>query len=96
MNVARSLQTGTVWINRYYNLKYKLPFGGYKHSGIGIESCHKMMDNYTRLETVVVNLNERPGGLFCLRRRGCTEFACDYSKHCASQPNRPGWRATTA
>ncbi len=63
-HVARSLQTGTVWINRYYNMKYNLPFGGYKQSGIGIESCLEMLDNYTRLKTVVMNLNEGPLGLF--------------------------------
>ena len=45
-------------------MKYNLPFGGYKQSGIGIESCQEMLDNYTRLKTVVVNLNEGPLGLF--------------------------------
>lgn len=63
-HVARRLQTGTVWVNRYYNMKYNLPFGGYKQSGIGIEACHEMLDNYTQLKTVVVNLAEGPLGLF--------------------------------
>jgi acyl-CoA reductase-like NAD-dependent aldehyde dehydrogenase len=28
--IARQLETGTVWINRYYNLKANMPLGGYK------------------------------------------------------------------
>jgi aldehyde dehydrogenase len=62
--MARSLETGTVWINRYYNMKYNLPFGGYKQSGIGIETCHEMLDQYTHRKTVVINLDERSLGLF--------------------------------
>lgn len=62
--VARALETGTVWLNRYYNQKPNLPFGGYKESGIGIETCQEMLDQYTHRKTVVVNLAEAPLGLF--------------------------------
>ena len=62
--VARRLDTGTVWINRYFNAKPNLPFGGFKESGIGIETCHEMLDHYSHRKTVVVNLAEGELGLF--------------------------------
>lgn len=35
--VADRLQAGTIWINCYNELHPQLPFGGFKHSGIGRE-----------------------------------------------------------
>jgi acyl-CoA reductase-like NAD-dependent aldehyde dehydrogenase len=35
--VARSLQTGIVWINTLFELDPIAPFGGYKQSGLGKE-----------------------------------------------------------
>ncbi|MGX9938226.1 aldehyde dehydrogenase [Advenella kashmirensis] len=35
--VARSLETGLVWINTYKQLSISTPFGGFKNSGIGRE-----------------------------------------------------------
>lgn len=37
-------------------LRLALPFGGYKESGWGRETCRETMDEYTELKTVVVNL----------------------------------------
>ncbi len=35
--VARRIETGTVWINKHLDLRFDVPFGGLKQSGIGRE-----------------------------------------------------------
>jgi aldehyde dehydrogenase len=62
--IARSLDTGTVWINRYYNTRPGMPLGGNKQSGFGRENTHEAIAHYTKLKSVVLNLDERPLGLF--------------------------------
>lgn len=36
--IARRLDTGTVWINQNLNLRPDTPFAGHKHSGLGVEN----------------------------------------------------------
>jgi betaine-aldehyde dehydrogenase len=36
------------------------PFGGYKQSGLGRELSRHVMDLYTQVKNVVVNLNPEP------------------------------------
>jgi acyl-CoA reductase-like NAD-dependent aldehyde dehydrogenase len=36
-DLARRIETGTVWINEYHLLNPGMPFGGYKQSGLGRE-----------------------------------------------------------
>jgi|LauGreDrversion4_2_1035121.scaffolds.fasta_scaffold00249_32 aldehyde dehydrogenase len=62
--IARQLETGTVWINRYYNLKANMPLGGYKQSGFGREFSHEVLNHYTQTKSVVVNLQEGKTGMF--------------------------------
>ena len=62
--IARKLETGTVWINRYYNLKANMPLGGYKQSGFGREFSHEVLNHYTQTKSVVVNLQEGRTGMF--------------------------------
>ena len=62
--MARKLETGTVWINRYYNLKANMPLGGYKQSGFGREFSHEVLNHYTQTKSVVVNLQEGRTGMF--------------------------------
>jgi len=50
------MQAGTVWINCYNVLDPALPFGGYKQSGWGREMGHEVLNNYTELKTVVVQI----------------------------------------
>jgi phenylacetaldehyde dehydrogenase len=54
--LAAALESGQVWINCYQACDSALPFGGYKESGWGRETCRETMDEYTELKTVVVNL----------------------------------------
>jgi len=62
--IARALETGTVWINRYYNLKPGMPIGGYKQSGFGREFSFEVLNHYTLTKSVVINLQEGRMGIF--------------------------------
>lgn len=59
--LARSIETGIVWINGYYNQVQGLPIGGYKQSGYGRENTLATLDHYTITKSVVINLKE--GGI---------------------------------
>lgn len=54
--VANALQAGFVWINDYGTMPASIPFGGYKHSGIGRENGEQAIEHYTQIKTVYTNL----------------------------------------
>jgi acyl-CoA reductase-like NAD-dependent aldehyde dehydrogenase len=54
--MAAALESGQVWVNCYQACDSALPFGGYKESGWGRETCKETLDEYTELKTVVVSL----------------------------------------
>jgi phenylacetaldehyde dehydrogenase len=54
--MAAALESGQVWVNCYQACDSALPFGGYKESGWGRETCRETLDEYTELKTVVVSL----------------------------------------
>jgi acyl-CoA reductase-like NAD-dependent aldehyde dehydrogenase len=56
--LVRGLETGMIWVNRYYNFKSGLPLGGYKQSGFGREGCLDTLKHYTVEKAVVINLEE--------------------------------------
>lgn len=62
--MARALRTGTVWVNRYYNLKQGMPIGGYKHSGFGREFAFEALNAYTLTKSVIINLGEGKLGVY--------------------------------
>jgi acyl-CoA reductase-like NAD-dependent aldehyde dehydrogenase len=62
--LARGLQTGSIWINRFYNFQPGQAFGGYKQSGFGREGSAEALLHYTLTKGVVVNLEDGPLGLF--------------------------------
>lgn len=45
--VARRLEAGSVWINKYADIQPQGPYGGYKQSGAGrtggVEGLHEFM-----------------------------------------------------
>lgn len=53
--VARSLETGTVWINEYHLLNPGMPFGGYKHSGLNREMGTEGMLSYLEVKHLWVS-----------------------------------------
>jgi acyl-CoA reductase-like NAD-dependent aldehyde dehydrogenase len=56
--ISRAMETGIVWINKYYNFKPGMPGGGYKQSGFGREGCLDTLNHYTVTKSVVINLDE--------------------------------------
>lgn len=62
--ISRGMETGTVWVNRYYNMQPGMPIGGYKQSGFGRENCLETLNHYTHSKCVVINLAEGELGVF--------------------------------
>lgn len=63
--MSRALQTGTVWVNRYFNAKTGMALGGYKQSGYGREFSHDILRDYTHTKSVVINHGfDGPLGIF--------------------------------
>jgi betaine-aldehyde dehydrogenase len=56
--VANGLQAGSVWINEYNYLPASIPFGGYKHSGVGRENGNHATEHYTQVKTIYASLGE--------------------------------------
>ena len=54
--VANALEAGFVWINDYGTMPASIPFGGYKHSGIGRENGEQAIAHYTQIKTIYTNL----------------------------------------
>lgn len=54
--VAAALEAGIIWINNYNLYPPEIPFGGYKSSGIGRENGLAVIDHYTQLKSVYVEL----------------------------------------
>ena len=54
--LAGAVEAGQVWINCYQTVDAALPFGGYKQSGWGRETCRENLDEYLELKTVVMGL----------------------------------------
>jgi aminomuconate-semialdehyde/2-hydroxymuconate-6-semialdehyde dehydrogenase len=52
--VAARLHTGTVWVNAWSIRDPRVPFGGYKASGIGREGGSYSLDFFTEVKTVCV------------------------------------------
>jgi acyl-CoA reductase-like NAD-dependent aldehyde dehydrogenase len=50
--VARRLDSGTVWINKHAELDPRLPFGGAKQSGLGVELGPDALAEYTQLKII--------------------------------------------
>jgi phenylacetaldehyde dehydrogenase len=54
--LAAQLKAGTVWINCYNIFDAALPFGGYKQSGWGREMGHEVLELYTEVKAICVQL----------------------------------------
>jgi aldehyde dehydrogenase (NAD+)/betaine-aldehyde dehydrogenase len=58
--LARRIQAGNVSINYPTVNPPEAPFGGFKQSGLGRELSRHVIDLYTQVKNVVVNLNDVP------------------------------------
>jgi len=50
--VARNLDSGTVWINKHIDMAPNVPFGGAKQSGIGVEFAEEGLAEFTQLQII--------------------------------------------
>jgi aldehyde dehydrogenase (NAD+) len=64
LKVARSVRTGRVWVNTYNSIPAGAPFGGYKLSGIGRETHKMILNAYTQVKNIMINMNEGTTGLY--------------------------------
>lgn len=64
IRVARGIRTGRVWVNTYNSFPAGAPFGGFKDSGIGRETHKVILEHYTQMKNIIVNLSEKPGGMY--------------------------------
>ena len=64
IRVSRNIETGRMWINTYNQIPAGAPFGGYKNSGIGRETHTEVLNHYTQMKNIMINLNEAPSGFY--------------------------------
>jgi len=62
--MSQAIETGTIWVNRYFNFVAGMPIGGYKQSGFGREFAQEVLSHYTQTKSVIINLDEGPTGIF--------------------------------
>ncbi len=51
MDVARRMETGTVWVNEIHIHGIDIPFGGHKLSGMGVENGHEGLCEFTNTKS---------------------------------------------
>ncbi|KAF5311392.1 hypothetical protein D9758_018971 [Tetrapyrgos nigripes] len=56
LRVAHALEAGTAWVNCYNAFDIKVPFGGYKMSGVGREFGKEGLEMYTQVKAVHINI----------------------------------------
>ncbi|CAM3381441.1 aldehyde dehydrogenase family protein [Nocardioides dubius] len=59
LEMAPKIQAGTVWINDAHQINVKVPFGGYKTSGLGRELGPNALDPFTEVKDVYLDLSGR-------------------------------------
>ncbi|THU97075.1 aldehyde dehydrogenase [Dendrothele bispora CBS 962.96] len=57
IRVAHALEAGTAWVNTYNTIEISVPFGGYKQSGIGREQGECVLEHYTQVKAVHINIS---------------------------------------
>jgi aldehyde dehydrogenase (NAD+) len=55
--VAAQIEAGTVWVNTYRYLRWSVPYGGFKISGIGRENGPESLEGYLETKAVYMNLS---------------------------------------
>lgn len=64
IRVCRGIETGRMWVNTYNAIPAGAPFGGYKDSGIGRETHKVILEHYTQMKNIMINLAETPSGFY--------------------------------
>lgn len=55
--VAARIEAGTVWVNTYRYVRWAIPYGGFKISGLGRENGLEGVDAYLQTRSTVINLH---------------------------------------
>lgn len=58
MKVSQGIRTGTLWVNRHLNPGPEVPFGGYKHSGVGRETGMEGLMEYLQTKHISLQLTD--------------------------------------
>ena len=53
-----------MWVNCYNSIPAGAPFGGYKKSGIGRETHKVLLEHYSQLKSIMINLGQSPSGFW--------------------------------
>lgn len=56
ISVANAVESGTVWVNTYFEQNPSCPFGGFKTSGIGRDLGEYALREYTQVKVVIMRL----------------------------------------
>lgn len=64
IRVSRAIETGRMWVNTYNSIPGGAPFGGYKESGIGRETHKTILEHYSQMKNILINLSENPSGFY--------------------------------
>ena len=64
IRVSRGIETGRMWVNTYNMVPEGAPFGGYKASGVGRETHKVILEHYTQMKNIMINLAEVPTGFY--------------------------------
>jgi aldehyde dehydrogenase (NAD+) len=54
--VAAQIQAGMVWVNTYRYIRYNVPYGGFKISGLNRENGPEGLDPYLETKSTIINL----------------------------------------
>ena len=55
---------GAVWVRASSPIDAGAPFGGYKKSGIGRETHKVLLEHYSQLKNILINLREGVSGMY--------------------------------
>lgn len=64
IKVARGIRTGRIWVNTYNTFPAGASFGGYKDSGIGRETHKVILDHYSQMKNIIINLSDQAGSMY--------------------------------
>lgn len=64
LNISRSIETGRVWVNTYNQIPEHAPFGGYKKSGIGRETHKIILEHYTQIKNILIDMKDDLTGFY--------------------------------
>jgi len=64
---ASKLESGQVYVNKWFTGSHATPFGGYKRSGIGRESGLEAIKGYMQVKSIWIAQQSNPANPFVMR-----------------------------